>query len=145
MLWNRSYKYNNILFYSCLYFFNRFNKLLTYFLFMSGYHLYTLCPHTAPHFRANALIFALTYVISFDCATFWFCACNFSTAHKKNSDCVHSFFIACLRKILTLKYKWYYVLQCCIHNKLFTYLFHIHHLPWKQSSMHCAEVHQIWK
>ncbi len=29
-----------------------------------------------------------------------FCACNFSTAHEKHSDCAHSFFIVCVHKIL---------------------------------------------
>ena len=51
----------------------------------------------------------ISYVIWIDRATIWidlaksdFCARNFSTAHEKHSDCAHSFFIACVRKILAV-------------------------------------------
>ncbi len=94
---------------------------------LSAHRPWFLC--TCTDFCANVcyLIWSCNNLIL--CMQFFYCA-------WKTLWLCAFIFITCVHKICTLTYQWYYVLRCYIHNNLFTYLFHIHNLPWKQSCVH---------
>ena len=93
MLWNGSWKYNNILFYSCLHFLNRFNKFVNiFFIYVWIWYkydniLFYSCLYFLNRFNKFVNIFFIHVWIWYNCkqlsSTHNFCAHNFSTARKK--------------------------------------------------------------
>ena len=93
MLWNGSWKYNNILFYSCLHFLNRFNKFVNiFFIYVWIWYkydniLFYSCLYFLNRFNKFVNIFFIHVWIWYNCkqlsSTHNFCAHIFSTASEK--------------------------------------------------------------
>ena len=82
MLWNGSWKYNNILFYSCLHFLNRFNKFVNiFFIYVWIWYkydniLFYSCLYFLNRFNKFVNIFFFINVwIWYKCNNIWFYSC----------------------------------------------------------------------